>query len=261
MIITWIIKERMEENPSKIRTKFRLLELEEEETSIVLEEKRKTQLTRQVDFYRKIINELYELKTFVKENKLEADEDINTIKQWNADLTHDIQGYERVYDKLLAALDEIDKDQQREGNSVAEAERTKRFEEELKLEKMKIKLRNEAEKQVEINTKLPNLTITPFKGTLLGWQRFWNQFTVEIDSKEMNSVTKMSYLRELVEPKVQILINGLPFTTEGYARAKSILQSKYGCSSEVANAHVQAILHMETVHVNNKHDVKRAQVL
>ena len=44
MIITWIIKERMEENLSKIRTKFRLLELEEEETSIVLEEsiRRKT---------------------------------------------------------------------------------------------------------------------------------------------------------------------------------------------------------------------------
>ena len=81
-------------------------------------------------------------------------------------------------------------------------------------------MRNESEKAAEVNTKLPKFTITPFKGTLLDWQRFWNQFTVEIDSKE-NAVTKMSYLRELIEPKVQVLINGLPFTIKGYTRAKT----------------------------------------
>ena len=40
---------------------------------------------------------------------------------------------------------------------------------------------------------------------------------------------------------VRLLIDGLPFTSEGYARAKSILTFSYGKPCEVATAHIHCI--------------------
>ena len=49
-------------------------------------------------------------------------------------------------------------------------------------------------------------------------------------------VTKFAYLKELVDPRVRKGIDGLPFTSEGYERAKNILQTNYGQTSEIINA-------------------------
>ena len=67
-------------------------------------------------------------------------------------------------------------------------------------------------------------------------------------------MSKFSYLKELVSPKVQSLKDGLPFTTEGCTRAKNILVKKYGKHSEVANTHVQNI--MSLPHINNSNSYK-----
>ena len=96
----------------------------------------------------------------------------------------------------------------------------------------------------EVKVKLPKLEITEFNGTHLDWTRFWNQFSVEIDSSRLASVTKLSYLKEFLEPKVRSIIDGLPFTSEGYNRVKSILEGKYGKTTEVANAHIQNIMNL-----------------
>jgi hypothetical protein len=58
-------------------------------------------------------------------------------------------------------------------------------------------------------------------------------------------VTKFSYLKELVDVKVRKLIDGLPFTGEGYAR--DILKKQYGQTSEVVSAYVRAILELPTI--------------
>ena len=70
------------------------------------------------------------------------------------------------------------------------------------------------------------------------WPRFWNQFEAEIDRSDVPGETKFSYLKELMESNVRTLINGLPFSTEGFERAKAILKSDYGKKSEIANAYV-----------------------
>ena len=44
-----------------------------------------------------------------------------------------------------------------------------------------------------------------------------------------------------------MLIDGLPFTSEGYARAKSILTSRYGKPSEVAAAHIHCITSLPVI--------------
>ena len=68
--------------------------------------------------------------------------------------------------------------------------------------------------------KLPKLVITKFDGTFMDWPRFWGQFTETIDKTSVAPITKFSYLRELLNPKVKRTIEALPFTVEGYNRAK-----------------------------------------
>ena len=99
--------------------------------------------------------------------------------------------------------------------------------------------------------KLPKLVITKFDGTHFDWFRFWNQFESQIDKCDLPQVSKFCYLKEFVIPKVRLLIDNLPFTSEGYTRAKNILLTKYGKASEVANAHVQNIMSLPQINNTN----------
>ena len=58
---------------------------------------------------------------------------------------------------------------------------------------------------------------------------------------------KFSYLKAFVEPHVRKTIDGLPFTPEGYAKAKTILQDRYGRESEIVKAYVRAIIHLPNI--------------
>ena len=49
-------------------------------------------------------------------------------------------------------------------------------------------------------------------------------------------------MKELLAPSVTALVDGLPFTTEGYERAKNILKQRYGKTSVIVNAHVSNIM-------------------
>ena len=53
------------------------------------------------------------------------------------------------------------------------------------------------------------------------FERQWNIFEAEIDNNsELPAVTKFAYLKELLKPNVRSTVDGLPFSTEGYTRAK-----------------------------------------
>ena len=111
---------------------------------------------------------------------------------------------------------------------------------EMKLEYEKKSEEFKKGKQGEPNgshAKLPKLSITKFDGTFEQWLPFWNKFCAEIDSTDLPLVTKFAYLKELIQPKVRADIDGLPFSTEGYERAKNILKSEYGKTSEIINAY------------------------
>ena len=55
---------------------------------------------------------------------------------------------------------------------------------------------------VNCKVKLPKLFITKFNGTHLDWFRFWNQFESDIEKSELSPVSQISYLKELVSPKI-----------------------------------------------------------
>ena len=52
------------------------------------------------------------------------------------------------------------------------------------------------------------------------------------------------------------MTNVLPFTFEGYNRAKRILVGKYGKPSEVANAHIQSVMALPTINKTNPYKIR-----
>ena len=129
---------------------------------------------------------------------------------------------------------------------------------------MKSKMKREYEKENKSKSereqnlphvKFPKLTISKFEGTHLDWQRFWSQSECEIDRAEFAQVTKFNFLKEMLKPKVRFLVDELPFSTEGYERAKNILKSKYGEDSEVANPQIQSLISLSTITGSNPYKV------
>ena len=62
---------------------------------------------------------------------------------------------------------------------------------------------------------------------------------------------KFSYPKELLVDKVRRDVESLPFTSEGYYRAKAILCEKYGNESEIVKAHSKNILDLPLITSNN----------
>ena len=63
--------------------------------------------------------------------------------------------------------------------------------------------------------KLPKLVISQFNGAHINYFSFRNQFKIQIDKSELSSVMKLSCLKEMIIPKVPLLIEGLLWNTEG----------------------------------------------
>ena len=70
--------------------------------------------------------------------------------------------------------------------------------------------------------------ILKLDGSYMNWPKFWGQYTEAIDKSSIAPITKFTYLLELLEPNTKRCIEALPFTPEGYNRAKAILVDKYG---------------------------------
>ena len=51
----------------------------------------------------------------------------------------------------------------------------------------------------------------------------------------------------MLQPSIRTEIDGLPFTIEGYERAKTILKSEYGRPSEIVNAYIQNIMNLPII--------------
>ena len=74
---------------------------------------------------------------------------------------------------------------------------------------------------------------------------------MEIDQADITTVSNFSYLKEFVTSKVRALVDGLPFNTEGYKRAKAILKAKFGKPTKITNAHIQCIMSLPIIIQNN----------
>jgi len=208
----------MEEVIKKLEIKFKVLKLIADDVPRLIERSNLRELEKAVTLFEQRTDEIRDTKLEIQEMKLEAEEDAGEVFTWGEELEKRVDGF----------IGEV-------GQLTREIARVKA-------------VKPEVTNEEPVSAKLPKLSITVFNGTLLDWHRFWSQFSTQIDErKSISSVTKLSYLRELISPKSRIIIDGLPFTTEGYARAKAILCEKYGRDCEVSNAHIQAILSLPTI--------------
>ena len=186
-------------------------------------------------------------------------------KEDTSEWENDINGKIALADESVRATKAWLNDNQKRRNALEREEKI-RFEVELH----EVKLKRQAEldninKQMSnqtpteqdggnvlgIRAKLPKLIISKLNGEYTDWVRFWGQFSENIDQTSIAPISKFSYLRELLGEKVKHTIEALPFTPEGYNRAKSILLDKYGKRSEIAKIHIREILDLPTISSTN----------
>ena len=104
---------------------------------------------------------------------------------------------------------------------------------------------------------LPKMNIAQFDGSHMDWPRFWSQFTETVDRSNIAVINKFTYLCGFLGPKVKRRVESLPFTVEGYNRAKSILKDQYGKNCEVVKPFIKEI--MDLPHITGANPKKIAE--
>ena len=264
------IMESIENLSKNIETKLRLIKFTQEQAEKSVETNKVLAMGRQIKTLTTKVGEVHEIKVKIQELKIEKGENIEDIQTWNAALEDKLFAIEAQIADLDNSLKRINQkaieaEKLKEEEMTAQS-RQRKFEDELKLEKAKLEQRVRYEKKLEESrsvstpnrpntTKLPKLVISKFNGNYTDWTRFWEQYEAGIGATDISNVTKFSYLKELLEPKVRALVDGLPLTTEGFERAKNILRTKYGKESEIVNAYISNIMALEPVHGTNPNKI------
>ena len=237
----------METPENKLKTKLIQLHMTVSRTGKVLNTESSQAIERQQASLKTITTEIELLRGEVEAKKITDKESPEEIEKW----VGDIDG------KLISADVELKRLQEWQDN-VSREEKQRQREEQLEHERQvyeaKIKMKSELKipsesgsSKDEIQAKLPKLTIAKFNGTFQDWTRFWNQFSETIDKTGIPNVTKFAYLRELLNVNVRKTVEALPFTSESYTRAKTILEEKYGKRCEIIKAYTKQILELPVI--------------
>ncbi|KAK3716737.1 hypothetical protein QZH41_006308 [Actinostola sp. cb2023] len=255
--------ETMEQLEKEIDAKLKLLDIKQQRIKDIVEKKNEGTIQRHRSALETLSREVGDYKLKIEEGKLASGQSAEEVCAWSEEIDNKLERVDEEIEYLAKCLteckqhDSISTKEKEISLLALERQRQLEFERaqlELKFEYQKKGEELKKSKQGDATTsyaKLPKLTITKFNGTFEEWLSFWNKFTVEIDSTDLAPVTKFAYLKELVEPKVRANIDGLPFSTEGYERAKNILKSEYGKSSEIVNAYVSNIMELPTITSSN----------
>lgn len=237
----------------RIEGKLKLLKLLSEDMKSIIDKRDLETMERHLNTIQSKISEVQDLKVSAQELKFEEGEDESEIRKWSLEIEDNLRQFQGIGVELKEVVKEI---KQKEAEKEDKIKQEQRINLEKEIERVKFEEKLNYEKKLESlqskgpldtthgasKVKLPKLIITKFNGTFTDWLRFWNQYDAEIDKSDISPVSKFSYLKELVSPSVRTSIDALPLTVEGYERAKTILKTKYGQTSEVVNAHIQCIL-------------------
>ena len=236
----------METLIGKLKAKLQLLELTQEKTEGIISTGITEKIRRHKEALQSIVIGAEEIKREVEQAKLEGGEALDEVKEWGKEFELKIDAADTKITLLEERVKRMVAEAENEERETKETLLARQREEQLKFERQQLEQKAEFEREKvaspsKQNVKLPKLVITKYNGALENWLAFWNKFEAEIDKTGLPAVTKFAYLKELVEPRVRKGIDGLPFTSEGYERAKNILQTNYGQTSEIINAYVENI--------------------
>ena len=224
-------------------------------TNVVIESQNSEAIERHLQTLKAISDTVNHLRLEVEATKIESKVNSDAIQTWNDDVDSKLQ----VADLEIGRIRKWLRDPEKEAEVNAKKEQLQ-FEEEIQRMKLQLKADqlSKTKSQNEegagqglsscgVQAKLLKLVITKFDGSHMDWPRFWGQFSENIDKTSAAPITKFTYLRELVTPQDSRTIEALPFTAEGYNRAKSILKEKFGKDSEMIKAYSKEILELPTL--------------
>ena len=205
-------------------------------------------------------DEVNELILKVQELKLLAGEDVGEVESWGNEIVEKVTFQDQTDRKIQLALQpdrkqaeevirksKFEEEEMRLERAIEEKKRIERAKQEIRVEYGETSASSSVNKEVN----LPRLSISKFEGKPTDFLRFWSMFIESVDKTSLPTTSKFSHLLELVGSKVRILIEALPFTREVYTRAKTILENKYGRSSEIVTAHIQNIMNLRTIQGGN----------
>ncbi|CAB4034174.1 Pol poly, partial [Paramuricea clavata] len=221
-------------------TKLTQLEITVQRTEFVLTSARREQIKRHLEA----------LKAISQLKKIANKEELSEINKWHDEIDEKLNKADIEISRLEGWLN----DKEKHEKFSAQEEQLK-FE--LKLHETKLKLQTELTTNATPDTsnttiitvsekiaKLPKLVISKFNGSYMDWPRFWGKFSEAVDKSTIAPISKFTYLCELLETSVKRVVEALPFTPEGYNRAKSILKDRFGKESEIEKAYVKEILEL-----------------
>ena len=254
----------MEKLTSDLDVQLKLLAFTQGKTKGIVDKGNREAIERHRDALRSIVKKVGSVKTQIEEAKLESGVAVDELSKWSDGVEAQQETADEEITYLSETLVQINYKTSLQAKKCEEELAERDRDKQLQFERAQLEQKLEFEKKIEEakksqnsqvaaspapekSAKLPKLVITKFRGELTDWPRFWSQFEAEIDKAEIAGVTKYSYLKELVDPKIRTEIDGLPYSSEGYERAKNILARKYGQTSEVVNAYVENIMSLPTI--------------
>lgn len=106
-------------------------------------------------------------------------------------------------------------------------------------------------KCASVMTKLPELRLPTFDGTIENWPSFFNSFTSRIDHHEgLSPVQKLEYLRAALTGKAASCIQSLATTDANYASAIDILKRKFSNKRRILVRLCEALINLPKIKKN-----------
>eukprot|EP00794_Sanderia_malayensis_P011501 gene11501-12696_t len=121
----------------KVAGKLNLLAFIEDETRSILNTNNCKAIERQLKIYESKIEEVYELKTNVQEQKLEDGEEPREIRNWSNKIEEEVKKFDHIMAELRESLKQIKLSERREEEEELLSSKQRQFEIESELEKAK----------------------------------------------------------------------------------------------------------------------------
>ena len=101
-------------------------------------------------------------------------------------------------------------------------------------------------------TRLPQLHVPKFNGDPLQFRTFWDTFECVVHNDEtLDDMEKFTYLRDSLDGKAKILLEGLTLTKGNYTEARKLLKERFGDEQSIIQAHMDALIARTPVQQGN----------
>lgn len=104
----------------------------------------------------------------------------------------------------------------------------------------------------DVTSRLPPMVLAKFDGDVLKWHQFWDQFSSNVDSRNLNDVDKLLYLQSVLGGEAKQAIDGLDTTNKNYKIAVETLKERYGKPAAIIDAHYVALYRIQAADNTSK---------